>query len=79
MLFPLLASKENFPPLNSHNKVEKYCNPIIKILLEEALCKNVFKKAINIIELSGAKIEDKEALKSKKMTEQILTALKDNT
>lgn len=60
MLFPLLASKENFPPLNSHNKVEKYCNPIIKILLEEALCKNVFKKAINIIELSGAKIEDKE-------------------
>jgi hypothetical protein len=45
--------------------------------LEEALCKNVFKKAINIIELSGSKIEDKEALKSKKMTEQILTALKE--
>lgn len=79
MLFPLLASKENFPPLNSHNKVEKYCNPIIKILLDEDLCKDVFRKAIHIIELSGAKIEDKEALKSKKMTEQILISLEENT
>lgn len=76
MLFPLLASKENFPPLNSHNKVEKYCNPIIKILLNDSLCKDVFKKSIHIIEQSGAKIEDKEALKSKKMTEQILMEFK---
>lgn len=76
MLFPLLASKESFPPLNSHNKVEKYCNPIIKILLDDSLCKSVFKRAIHIIELSGAKIEDKEALKSKKMTEQILMEFK---
>lgn len=75
MLYPLLASKEKFPPLNSHNKVEKYCNPIIETLIDDTLCKKVFKKAIHIIELSGAKIEDKEALKSKKMTEQILTAL----
>lgn len=79
MLFPLLASKENFPPLNSHNKVEKYCNPIIKILLDEVSYKKVFKSAIDVIELSGAKIEDKEALKSKKMTEQILAALKENS
>lgn len=68
MLFSLLKlPKKTSSPLNSHNKVEKYCNPIIKILLEEALCKNVFKKAINIIiELIRAKIEDKEALKNRK-------------
>lgn len=73
MLFPLLASSESFPPLNSHNKVEKYCTPIIHKLLNDEQCKEIFKKAINIIEKSGAKIEDKEALKSKKMTEQILS------
>lgn len=75
MLFPLIASSEPFPPLNSHNKVEKYCKPIIEKLLDDKECLRIFLAAIRIIEKSGAKIEDKEALKSKKMTEQILASL----
>lgn len=74
MLFPLIANTDGFPPLNSHNKVEKYCKPIIEKLLNDNQCKFIFLEAIKIIENSGAKIEDKEALKSKKMTEQILSA-----
>jgi hypothetical protein len=54
--------------------VEKYCEPIIKILLDDQNCKKIFNLAIALIDKSGATIEDKEALKSKKMTEQILSA-----
>lgn len=74
MLVPMLASSEKIPPLNSQKKVEKYCKPIIAKLNNTAKYKKIFKTAIEIIDRSGAPIEDKQAVKSKAMTQQILEA-----
>jgi hypothetical protein len=48
--------------------------PIIDKLNNTDSYKEIFLTAVKIIERSGAPIEDKQALKSKAMTEQILQA-----
>ncbi|MCD9506563.1 AIPR family protein [Photobacterium phosphoreum] len=72
MLVPLLASDEKFPPLNSQNKVEKYCDTIIKILNNDSKCKRLFKSAVKVIDDSKVDLEDKQALKVKLSTNQVL-------
>lgn len=74
MLVPMIATQEEVPPLTSQKKVEKYCDEIIKKLNDNEKCKAIFKAATEIIDRSGATIEDKQALKSKTMTNQILNA-----
>lgn len=74
MLVPMIASAEDFPPFNSQKKTEKYCAPIIKKLNDESQCTAIFQTAIEIIDRSNAPIEDKQALKSRPMTDQILKA-----
>lgn len=74
MLVPMIASNEQFPPFNSQRKTEAYCDPIIRKMNDEDICRSIFLKAIEIIDSSGAPIEDKQALKSKAMTDQILLA-----
>lgn len=74
MLVPMIASDDIFPPLNSKNKCDRYCEPIIKKLNNQQKCLDIFKTAIEIIDRSGAQIDDKQALKSKAMTELILKA-----
>jgi len=75
MLVPPLASKEPLPPLNSHSKVERYCNPIIYILNNNDQALDIFEKAVEIIDESGVDIEDKQFIKSKSMTDRILQKL----
>jgi hypothetical protein len=72
MLVPMIASSQPFPPLNSLKKVESYCNPIIEKLNNPEHYKMIFFTAVQIIERSGAPIDDKQAMKSKGMTQQIL-------
>lgn len=74
MLVPLIASTEEFPPMNSLKKTEKYCDPIIQKLNNDDECKKIFSIATDIVDRSGAQIEDKQSLKSKTMTIQILDA-----
>ena len=74
MLVPDIASTEGFPPLNSQKKCERYCNPIIDKLNDESICISIFSKAIEIIDRSGSDVEDKQALKSRTMTDQIINA-----
>jgi hypothetical protein len=74
MLVPMIASDDDLPPLNSQRKAERYCAPLIEKLNDEEQCKRIFITAAQIIDNSGADIEDKQALKSKAMTEQILGA-----
>lgn len=74
MLVPMIASDDELPPLNSQRKVERYCAPLIKKLNDEEKCKKIFLTAAQIIDNSGADIDDKQALKSKAMTEKILSA-----
>lgn len=76
MLLPLIASSEPIPPLTSQRKVEAYCNPIIQKLNNPETCKIIFQTAIKIIDDSGANFEDKQALKSRPMTDKILSAYK---
>lgn len=76
MLVPMLTTKDEFPPLNSLKKVESFCKPIIEKLNDEYLCKAIFVAAAKIIEDSGVDVEDKQALKSRPMTDKILAAYK---
>lgn len=74
MLVPMIASSDEFPPLNSQKKCERYCNPIIDKLNNEEECTKLFLLAVAIVDKSGADVEDKQALKSRPMTDQILAA-----
>lgn len=72
MLVPMIASSSEFPPLNSQRKCEKFCAPIIAKLNNDKLCTEIFVTAVSIIDSSGADVGDKEALKSRNMTDKIL-------
>ncbi len=72
MLLPLIVSEEELPPINSQKKTERFCLPIIEKLNDLNICENVFKESVRMIDASGADIEDKQALKSRAMTDQIL-------
>ena len=74
MLVPMIASTEDFPPLNSQRKIEKFCAPIITKLNNESKCKDIFKTAMEIIDQSGVDIENKQVLKSKSMTDKVINA-----
>jgi len=75
MLFRLLATNEQIPPLNSLRKVEKFSKPIIDILNDSFKSKELFLKAVEIIEKSNVDINDKHLIKSKAMTERLVEEL----
>lgn len=74
MLVPMIASTEEFPPLNSQKKCERFCTPIIDKLNDENVYPAIFIEAVKIIDKSGSDVEDKQALKSRTMTDHILGA-----
>lgn len=74
MLVPMVASAEPFPPFNSQKKCEQYCTPILNKLNNEAIFEKLFLLAVEIIDRSGVDVEDKQALKSRGMTDKILAA-----
>lgn len=76
MLFPRLASSDCFPALNSQNKVEKYCTPIINILNNQEEVSNIFKEVVKVIDNADVNIEDKQLIKSKSMTIKLLESYK---
>lgn len=77
MLVPMIASSEEFPPLNSQKKCERFCNPIIEKLNDENIYPRIFQEAVKVIDNSGSDVEDKQALKSRLMTDKILAAYAD--
>jgi AIPR protein len=74
MLVPMIATTDDFPPLNSQKKCERYCDSIIEQLNSDDKYTKIFLLAIAIVDKSGADVEDKQALKSRSMTDQILAA-----
>ena len=78
MLVTALSSEEPFPPLNSQRKVERYCQPIIDLLDNDANVLAMFRKAVAIIDESGVDINDKQFVKSKSMTDRIIQKLEEN-
>jgi len=77
MLVPMIASEDEFPPLNSQKKSERYCNPIIEKLNDGETYTKIFLLAADIVDRSGVDFEDKQALKSRSMTDQILAEYSD--
>ena len=69
----MLATSEKNPPLNSQKKVEIFSNPIIDILNNQTQTKDLFTQAIKIIDNSGIDINDKQYIKSKGITESLIT------
>lgn len=76
MLVPLIATKLDFPPLNSLKKCDKFCNPIIQKLNNIETCSTIFKTAKKIIDSSDVDVNDKEQLKARTMTDKILQTYK---
>lgn len=74
MLVPMIATYDDLPPFNSQRKCERYCNPIIEKLNDEDLYTRIFLAAVAIVDRSGSDVEDKQALKSRAMTDDILEA-----
>jgi len=74
MLVPLIASEKDLPALNSQRKAEAFCAPIIEKLNNHSTCKRIFDHATQIIDKSNADLEDKQALKSRALTDQVLNA-----
>jgi hypothetical protein len=74
MLVPMIATYDDLPPFNSQKKCERYCNPIIEKLNDEDLYTRIFLAAVAIVDRSGSDVEDKQALKSRAMTDDILEA-----
>ena len=75
LLTPVVAGKP-LKHLNSKRNCEQYCSPIIKALNDSQKTEEIFKKAVDIIDKSGVDIDDKQFIKSKSMTERILSAWK---
>lgn len=78
MLLPEIYGRARLTEFSSLRVVDKYCDPLVKILNNEKHCADLFLKAIAIIEKSGADVEDKQALKSQGMTNEILKAASDS-
>lgn len=72
MLVPMIASTQYAPPLNSHKKCERFCKPLINKLNDEKTYSQIYLTAVNVVERSGVNFEDKQALKSRAMTDAIL-------
>jgi hypothetical protein len=70
----MILTNDDLPPLNSQKKCERYCNPILDKLNNEDKYTKLFLLAVAIVDRSGADVEDKQALKSRAMTDQILAA-----
>jgi len=76
MLFRMLASANNIPPLNSQRKVETYAHPIIQILDNPEQTLILFNKAIEIVDNSGIDINDKQYIKSRGITDKLIEEFK---
>lgn len=77
MVFRLLAEDEEVPPLNSHKKMEKYCEPIIQKLLDPQICNDLFKRATEIIDGSEMDLSDKQHFKQAAMVDKLLEKYKE--
>ena len=77
MVFRLLAEDEEVPHLNSHKRMEKYCEPIIKKLLDPQICNDLFKRATEIIDGSEMDLSDKQHFKQAAMVDKLLEKYKE--
>ncbi len=58
--------------LKNEKKAREYCDPIIELLNDEKKSEGIFGRVIEIIDNSGVDVFDKQALKYKNFTDQIL-------
>jgi hypothetical protein len=63
MLFRIINEKESLPPFNSPRKMDKYCDELLEILVDDAACVKAFNKCIVVIDNSGFDKADKQTLK----------------
>ena len=72
MLFRLLSTNEEVPPLNSLRKVENFTKPIIDILNDVVETEQFFVKAVDLIYSSEIDINDKHFIKTSGITERLI-------
>ncbi len=79
LVLMIVADKPNLLHMNSERETDKFCKPIIDKLLDEETCLKIFQKAVDIIDLSGADIEERQEIKSKRMTTLIINTFNKDT
>lgn len=72
MLVPKIASETTPPNFCGKSKTERYCDPIISILNDPIKTEELFKKAVSIIDASNININDKQLIKTKASTDDII-------
>lgn len=72
MFRKLVTNNEQVPVFNSNRKMERYCNPIIEKLINDNLALEVFNEAVEILESSTFDLEDKQHVKLKSKTDELL-------
>lgn len=68
----LASSNETVPPLNSTRLMERYCNNIIEKLINETVSLAIFNQAIQIFEESSFDLDDKQHVKLKNKTDELI-------
>ncbi len=72
MLFRAIAEEESCPKLDNKKKMESYCAPIIKKLLDPQKCADLFMQTVEIVDKSSLNISDKQHYKQSSMVDDLL-------
>jgi hypothetical protein len=72
MLFRLLATPGEPPPMNSARKTESYCQPILESLNDSTTSLELFQKAIDILDKADIDINNKQHFKQASITENLI-------
>lgn len=72
MLFRLLAENEAPPKLDDKRKIEPYCEEIIKKLLDYDVYKDLFLKAVEVVDKSSLDLNDKLHFKQSSMVDDLI-------
>lgn len=72
LLFRILNSESELPPLNSSKKMEAYCNHLLKILNKDSQIINAFNQCIKVIDESGFDKSDKQNIKLASKTKVLI-------
>ena len=72
MLFRLLATPGEPPPMNSARRTESYCQPILESLNDSTTSLELFQKAIDILYKADIDINNKQHFKQASITENLI-------
>lgn len=68
----LVSSNEQIPPFNSQRLMERFCDPLIEKLVNDDESLELFKSAIEVLDNSSFDLDDKQHVKLKSKTDELI-------